>query len=263
MWRFIRRVFVLLVLFSIIFVIYRYINPVWASNFVEKIKSVPQYISNMFDGWNELIIVDETVSMTWDMNIAESYDLIKEDESQKNEEEVVDEVKEEWEDDDTRLEELNKEIEWILWKSEVTTWGDIIKNNEKAVDDNCIWEGKLTEVLWDNPVYCCEWLDEFIRPAQSFPEAVGVGWNICYNKSKWDISCEYEGTDKEWRYYANWDLLWLNDFCDWEYNTIKEKEIKSLPDEMKPWSDWTWSAVKWLSDLDYEQIKNVFGNLVD
>lgn len=206
MWKFIRRVFVLLVLFFIIFVIYRYINPVWASNFVEKLKSIPQYISNIFDRWSELIVVDETVSMTWDMNIGIGNDLIKEDESQVNERDVMDEVKEESGDDNTRLEDLNKEIEWILWKSESSTW-----------EADLSWKDQ--DGLWDDEI----------------------------NNQEETKEIEYI---EEWN---TWEQNLVEVVNDWKNSISGSDQIVDGKLEEK----------KWLSDLDYEQIKNVFGNLVD
>jgi hypothetical protein len=45
--------FVLLVLFTIAFLVYRYVNPVGASIFVEKVKAIPDRVSDLFGGESE------------------------------------------------------------------------------------------------------------------------------------------------------------------------------------------------------------------
>lgn len=108
MLKFLRRVFVLLVLFTIIFVIFRIAKPTATSNFVEKVKAIPQTISSRFhkDGKknneSELTIKSNTTKISGDIVSTgwqnETWDSIE---------------------DLARLEELNQEIETILNES---TW---------------------------------------------------------------------------------------------------------------------------------------------
>ena len=262
MWRFIRRVFVLLVLFAIIFVIYRYINPVGASNFVEKLKSVPQYVSNMFDWWSELIIVDETISMTWDMKLeAETWNNINKNLEDEKSEKVEENDDKDSMEDNTRLEELNKEIEGILWKSETSTWGGEWNLNiiEESLEDDIafIWDTCTSE--WDrfdpkiSTNKCCDWLESF----DNQNVLKDKNWIICYDNNKWYPICKRNENNELYLFYPNGPVLWSNE-CVLEY-----VEMQDSLDEMKPSNIKTWSAVKGLSDLDYEQIKNVFGNLVE
>ena len=99
MLKFIRRLFILLVLFLVVFVIYRYINPDGASKLVEKIKAIPWYF------W---LLKDDNIKIEWE-TIISSGDVIPAQNSGEN-----------TDDDLSWLEDLNKEIETIL--GEDKTW---------------------------------------------------------------------------------------------------------------------------------------------
>lgn len=185
MWRFIRRVFVLLILFTIIFLVYRYINPAWANNFLNKIKSVTNYFSS--STW-DIVVVWDTTNITWDVNLEvlnEEWDLewVVEDK----------ELKEEW---DGWLEELNKEIEEILGESEEESWGE--------------------------------------------------NWEL--GTENWEIEENIEEVQKEEEIESK-DAVEPN-------ASETEEQIEDKVEEPK-------EEKKWLSDLDYQQIKDVFGNLVE
>lgn len=98
MWKFIRRLFILLVLFTIAFLVYRYISPDGASRLVDKIKSTPDTISSFFglDQEDKIKVDSITTNISWDINLLEDEEKV---------------------DDNSWLEELNKEIESILWKN--------------------------------------------------------------------------------------------------------------------------------------------------
>ncbi len=103
MLKFIRRLFILLVLFLVVFLVYRYINPDGASRLVDKIKAMPDNISSMLglEKKDNIKVESETTSISGDVDIIE------------NSENDLD-------DDLSWLESLNKEIEGILWKDK--TW---------------------------------------------------------------------------------------------------------------------------------------------
>ncbi len=191
MWTFIRRLFVLLVLFTIVFLIYRYINPEGANLFVEKVKSVSDIFQNNELDTDDIDITGTTVGISGDINIVDdniniwdnlSWEVIEEDMS--------------W------LEELNAEIDEILWKNN-WTWDNL---EDSAVDEDVIWS-------WNN--------DEIENMSGDLDEMLEV--------------VEQEQAKEE-------DAK----------NEVKE-ELKKVP--TKPADS--------LSDLDYEQIENVFGNLVE
>ena len=120
MLKFIRRLFILLVLFLIVFVIYRYINPDGASKFIERIKSIPNKISSMFvsDEKDNLEIEGETISISGDVNLSQD--------SGDNSDDL------DW------LQSLNQEIEDILWddKSEVIVDENILTGTNWLTDKN-------------------------------------------------------------------------------------------------------------------------------
>jgi len=97
MLKFIRRLFILLVLFFVIFVVYRYINPDGASRLVDNIKNIPDNISSMLglEKKDNIKVDGETISISGDVDIIENNDN-------------------DLDDDLSWLESLNKEIEDIL-----------------------------------------------------------------------------------------------------------------------------------------------------
>ena len=96
MLKFLRRVFIVLILLLVVFVVYRFINPDGANRLVDKIKSIPTSIGIVSK--NKIKLKWETTSITGDVQ-----------------KELVDENEEY---DFGRLESLNKEIEEILWKKD-------------------------------------------------------------------------------------------------------------------------------------------------
>ena len=139
MLRFLRRVFVILVLLFVAFVIFRIVNPTWAANFVAKVKTIPQTISWWFhrkadDAKNVVIDWIDTV-LTWDiLQPKESETDIKNDDLSNSHVSVTsdkkasrkDNKKDKKKDDDSNLwwdsindfvwlEKLNKETEDMLW----------------------------------------------------------------------------------------------------------------------------------------------------
>ncbi len=206
MWRFIRRLFVLLILFTLAFLVYRYINPVWASMFVEKVKAIPDSISEFIwsDTQEEINIIGTTLTITWDVDV-----LIEETDTDTGFVENND-VDNTGDEDLSWLEELNLEIEKILWTDESWTWE--------------ILEDEFTE-------------DEFIEDEQI------LTWNLLTG----DIE-------------ANNELTWANGK---DINLEEESEVST-------WTVVTWVNIDdidttpaWLTDTDYQQMEDVFWNLVE
>ena len=79
-------------------------------------------------------------------------------------------------------------------------------NNEVKliINRNCAKEGEITQRLWDNPKYCCEWLEWYQSP--DLPDWIWIEL-LCYNKTKWEPSCIIDWHRLEWLYYPNGDLL--------------------------------------------------------
>lgn len=189
MLKFLRRVFIVLILLLVVFVVYRFINPDGANRLVDKIKSIPTSIGIVSK--NKIKLKWETTSITGDVQ-----------------KELVDENEEY---DFGRLESLNKEIEEILWKKD---------KSELHVDEDVLIDidtktGDLVVVD----------VDENLEP-------IAYTWV--------DIISEDETI---WGQENAWKVL----------NVDEKKEI--IP------SKTTTKKPRSLSDFDYQQIVNVFGNL--
>ena len=189
MLKFLRRVFIVLILLLVVFVVYRFINPDGANRLVDKIKSIPTSIGIVSK--NKIKLKWETTSITGDVQ-----------------KELVDENEEY---DFGRLESLNKEIEEILWKKD---------KSELHVDEDVLIDidtktGDLVVVD----------VDENLEP-------IAYTWV--------DIISEDETI---WGKENAWKVL----------NVDEKKEI--IP------SKTTTKKPRSLSDFDYQQIVNVFGNL--
>lgn len=83
--RILKRLFVILVLLWLIFVIYDYINPDWASILVDKVKdAIPEKIVNYFDSsytwWNDISASWDTI-ITWTTISIVTWDVTREDTS--------------------------------------------------------------------------------------------------------------------------------------------------------------------------------------
>jgi len=147
MLKFLRRVFVILVLLFVIFVICRIVNPVGTANFVNKVRNIPQTISDFFHREKkEKNVLVEWIStvLSWDVKNWDD-EIITQDE--KNTVSVIEDNKDNnWEEnvwwdsinDFVWLENLNKDTENLLsvdnkttWTSEKTTW-----ISEKTIESN-------------------------------------------------------------------------------------------------------------------------------
>ena len=127
--RFLRRVFVILVLLIVVFVIFHIVNPTGTAKFVDKVKTIPQTISGWFhrkadDTKNVVIDWIDTV-LTWDIAVSK---WKKKEKNKKNDKNVVDNSDNEqtignedmysgWDsiNDFIWLEKLNRETENMLW----------------------------------------------------------------------------------------------------------------------------------------------------
>lgn len=185
MLKFLRRLFIVLILILVAFVVYRFINPDGASRLIDKIKSIP---ASVWIGWKDKIKIEwETTSITGDVQ-KDSYEGTQED-------------------DFGRLESLNKEIEEILWEDK----------SEVRVDENILKDVHTEDE--DLPV---------VKTDKEPEVSVESTWT--------DISTWVEGNP--------WNTA---------SNTEDVKETKPVSTQTKKTNK--------LSNFDYQQILNVFGNL--
>jgi len=142
MLRFIRRLFILLIIFTVVFLVYRYINPLWASRLVDKIKSVPDRISSFFQSEKK-----DDIKVEWKTTIISGDINLLDDNSEVNVEINQDDSEDE---DLSWLQELNNEIDIILWKEK--TW-EVLVNQENNVNKSIeIEEENTWDIVdtWDN-----------------------------------------------------------------------------------------------------------------
>lgn len=140
MFKFLRRVFIILILLIIIFFIFRLIKPEATSRFVDKVKAIPATVSSRFHREKDPEIIING----------------KSNKDKNNEEEIINNIEwNEWNElngipqgdneengwninDLTRLEELNNEIESIIQENE--TWSDWENNAIQETNNNQVSE---------------------------------------------------------------------------------------------------------------------------
>jgi len=243
-----------LVLFTVAFLIYRYINPDGASRFVDKIKSIPDRFSSSESNltWEDLNITWTTLSITWDIDVSNQT----------------------WENDNTWLEELNQEIEQILWFSDdkniSKTWEIDLTNCVSYFDgcNNCIvvsWE-----IAGCTKMFCEKYEEpkclEYIENQKDQKDEIDLtncvsyfdGCNTCdvedgETTACTEIYCEkYEEPkclEYTWDNQGQENLTWEEDS-----NNLEDQETNS----------WDWEVEQqWLSEDDYNQTKNVFAPIVE
>ena len=166
MFRFLRRVFILLVLFLIVFFIFRFIKPEATSRFVDKVKAIPTTISSRFhrEKKSSIVINWDTTYSSGNFEIDENYNVDIDTSINSNE---LNESNEWVNDSDLlRLEELNEEINAILasWSNEnskeeldenntveiiVEPEPDIIVEPEPDIIKNSGSSSNLSEIIWE------------------------------------------------------------------------------------------------------------------
>ena len=166
MFRFLRRVFILLVLFFIVFFIFRFIKPEATSRFVDKVKAIPTTISSRFhrEKKSSIVINWDTTYSSGNFEIDENYNVDIDTSINSNE---LNESNEWVNDSDLlRLEELNEEINAILasWSNEnskeeldenntveiiVEPEPDIIVEPEPDIIKNSGSSSNLSEIIWE------------------------------------------------------------------------------------------------------------------
>ena len=164
MFRFLRRVFIILILFVIIFFIFRLVKPEATSRFVDKVRAIPTGISNRFhrEKKSKIIINGDTTSAS------SNFDIVNTDDNENdssidapvlynNEEYDITDSQTNTENKDTsRLDEFNREIDKILASG----------NNQAE------WEQNDSENNWD----LWEFISELINDNEI--EIIELTWTI-------------------------------------------------------------------------------------
>lgn len=162
MFRFLRRVFILLVLFLIVFFIFRFVKPEATSRFVDKVKAIPTTISSRFhrEKKSSIVINWDTTYSSGNFEIDDNYNVDTDISVNSNE-------LNEWvtDGDLLRLEELNNEINAILASGNnenseevdkndtveiiVEPEPDIIVEPEPDIIKNAGSSPNLSEIIWE------------------------------------------------------------------------------------------------------------------
>jgi len=166
MFRFLRRVFILLVLFVIIFLVFRFVKPEATNRFVDKVKWIPTTISSRFhrEKKSEIVINWSTTSTSSNFEVNgddEYYEWSYNPEIDENENENKNKNDNETDNkndrdinDSSRLEELNRELDKIIASGDnksqwYNTGSDINWNLEEIISwllDNS--EISTTDITW-------------------------------------------------------------------------------------------------------------------
>ena len=131
MLRFLRRVFIILILLIIVFFIFRFIKPEATSRFVDKVRNIPTTISSRFHREKEsgIVINGDTTYTNSNFEINENNDNDDEYDDEiyipvttDEDTGITNEIDDEEDEDNgeikdmSRLDELNKELDKILDK---------------------------------------------------------------------------------------------------------------------------------------------------
>ncbi len=151
MLRFLRRVFIILILLIIVFFIFRFIKPEATSRFVDKVRNIPTTISSRFhrEKKSGIVINGDTTYTNSNFEINENND--NDDEiyipvTTDEDTGITNEIDDEEDEDNgeikdmSRLDELNKELDKIL-----KSGNNIVVDNQNSQNWNDI---QITETTW-------------------------------------------------------------------------------------------------------------------
>lgn len=272
MFRFLRRVFIILILLIIVFFIFRLVKPEATSRFVEKVKTIPTTISGRFhrEKKPKLIINGDTTStnsnfeikdnskndepnyeeynpIITDENYNENYEItnndyyvITDDKNDENDENKKTENT--WEIKDTsRLDELNRELDKIM-----ASW-----NNQSG------WEGMSSndnEDLWE----IISWLvneDNAIQITEITWNALPSGFVIIDVEQPYEPETQKQTTTQTTTTNTSNNSTTSNPNNNTQ-NDTKPKNTNTSSPRRQEWDCW-----KWLSVQDCEEFYNIFWNM--
>lgn len=264
MFRFLRRVFIILILLIIVFFIFRLVKPEATSRFVDKVKTIPTTVSGRFhrEKKPKLIINGDTTSTDSnfevkdsskndepnyeeytptiiDENYNENYEItnngdyiIIDDKNDENDEN--DKIENTWEMKDmSRLDELNRELDKIMasWNNQ-SGWEEINPNNNENLWEIISWlvnednAIQITEITWN---------------------ALPSGFVII------DVEQPYE---PETQNQTVTQTTTTNTSNNSAQNNTKPKNTNNSSSRRQEWDCW-----KWLSVQDCEEFYSIFWNM--
>ena len=160
MFRFLRRVFIILILLIIVFFIFRLVKPEATNRFVDRVKTIPTTISSRFhrEKKSSIVINGDTTSTKSNFEINNEWEddsstLYIEDTTETNEY-----IENWWNMEDlSRLEELNSELDKILqsWNNQTTSEEYVDSENNENLGEIVSWlindnDLQITEITWSS-----------------------------------------------------------------------------------------------------------------
>ena len=160
MFRFLRRVFIILILLIIVFFIFRLVKPEATNRFVDRVKTIPTTISSRFhrEKKSSIVINGDTTSTKSNFEINNWW----EDDSStlyiENTTETNEYIENWWNMEDlSRLEELNSELDKILqsWNNQTANEEYVGSENNENLGEIVSWlindnELQITEITWSS-----------------------------------------------------------------------------------------------------------------
>lgn len=141
MFRFLRRVFIILILFVIVFFIFRMIKPEATSRFVDKVKWIPTTVSSRFHREKKtwIVINWDTTYSSWNFELNDDFNIDTDISVNTNKTDKTNK----WMNDNDKLwlEEFNREINSILASG----------NNENSIIWNSDWDNNAEETVVVEP----------------------------------------------------------------------------------------------------------------
>lgn len=162
MFRFLRRVFIILILLIIVFFIFRLVKPEATNRFVDRVKTIPTTISSRFhrEKKSSIVINGDTTSTKSNFEINknnewedDSSTLYIEDTTETN-----GYIEDWWNMEDlSQLEELNSELDKILqsWNNQTANEEYVDSENNGNLGEVVSWlindnELQITEITWSS-----------------------------------------------------------------------------------------------------------------
>jgi len=251
MFKFLRRVFIILVLLIIVFFIFRLIKPEATTRFVEKVRSVPSTISGRFnrDRTSDIIINWDTTKTTSNFEINNEKDV---DIVYTNDTNYTNYDKGLKSNETSRLKRLNAEIDRILasWNNQ-SEWEDVNFENSLNLEEIISWlmndsDLQISEITWINQD---SWFVVIDVEQPYEPESNNQVIIQNNNQNTWFVVIDVEQPyEPESNNQTSTQTNVQNNTTSQKTNTTPAKQ------------QW-WDCGSWLTVQDCEEFYNVFWNI--
>lgn len=240
MFRFLRRVFIILILFVIVFFIFRMIKPEATSRFVDRVKWIPTTVSSRFHREKKtwIVINWDTTYSSWNFESNDDFNIDTDISVKTNKTDKTSKTNK-WMNDNDKLwlEEFNREINSILASG---------NNNENSITWNTDWDNNAEETVVVEPE-----LDIVVVPEPDI--VVEQESNTTNDKeSTWNLA------EIIWNVLDNWNNNQQNNSSNNSNTTQKPKQVNTstILTEQQWWD----CAEAWLTVQDCEDLVRDFWN---